>query len=146
VILSAMQNNGSPTPLFETDEDRTWFRVTLPIHQAFDPNVKHRVSNAIQVEQRLTQFLRNIVVNDQANDQAVILMARVLLLLQTDPHSKSELLEHIKLKNHNDNVKRYIEPLEINHIIAKTIPSRPKSPNQKYCLTEKGKSLLLEIK
>lgn len=30
-----MRNNGSPDPVFETDEDRTWFRVTLPIHPDF---------------------------------------------------------------------------------------------------------------
>ena len=24
-ILQAMQNNGSPAPIFESDEDRTWF-------------------------------------------------------------------------------------------------------------------------
>ena len=31
-ILRAMRNNGSPAPSFETDDDRTWFRVRLPVH------------------------------------------------------------------------------------------------------------------
>ena len=33
-ILRTMRNNGSPPPSFETDEDRTWFRVRVPAHAA----------------------------------------------------------------------------------------------------------------
>ena len=34
-IRNALQNNGSPEPLFETDEERTYFAVTLYIHPDF---------------------------------------------------------------------------------------------------------------
>ena len=34
-ILRAMRNNGSPTPIFETDDDRTWFLARLPMHEEF---------------------------------------------------------------------------------------------------------------
>ncbi len=32
-ILRAMQENGSPAPVFESDEDRTWFLVRLPVRE-----------------------------------------------------------------------------------------------------------------
>ena len=32
-ILRAMRQNGSPEPVFESDEDRTWFLVRLPVHE-----------------------------------------------------------------------------------------------------------------
>ena len=32
-ILRAMKKNGSPMPTFETDDERTYFLVKLPIHQ-----------------------------------------------------------------------------------------------------------------
>ena len=32
-ILRAMQQNGSPAPVFESDDDRTWFLVRLPVHE-----------------------------------------------------------------------------------------------------------------
>ena len=32
-IFRAMRQNGSPEPIFESDEDRTWFRVRLPVHE-----------------------------------------------------------------------------------------------------------------
>jgi ATP-dependent DNA helicase RecG len=34
-IRRAMKQNGSPEPLFDFDEERTWFQVTLPIHTSF---------------------------------------------------------------------------------------------------------------
>ena len=33
-IPSAMHENGSPPPVFESDDDRTWFLVRLPVHEA----------------------------------------------------------------------------------------------------------------
>ena len=38
-ILRAMRVNGSPPPRFETDDDRTWFRVRLPAHPSFSLGV-----------------------------------------------------------------------------------------------------------
>jgi len=34
-IYRAMETNGSPTPLFETDKNNSYFLATLPIHPAF---------------------------------------------------------------------------------------------------------------
>jgi ATP-dependent DNA helicase RecG len=35
-IKKVMKQNGSPEPLFETDDERSYFIVTLPIHKAFE--------------------------------------------------------------------------------------------------------------
>ena len=43
-IRNALRNNGSPDPLFETDEVRTYFTTTLYIHPDFDT---HQSSEAI---------------------------------------------------------------------------------------------------
>lgn len=32
-IFSKMAHNGSPKPIFETDEDRSYFLVRLPVHE-----------------------------------------------------------------------------------------------------------------
>ena len=34
-IFRAMEQNGSPSPRFDFDRSRTWFRATLPIHPAW---------------------------------------------------------------------------------------------------------------
>lgn len=36
-ILHAMRSNGSPDPVFETDSERLYFLVTLPVHPGFAP-------------------------------------------------------------------------------------------------------------
>lgn len=35
LIVTAMQQNGSDLPIFQTDENRSYFRVILPIHPVF---------------------------------------------------------------------------------------------------------------
>lgn len=35
-MRKAMYQNGSPEPVFDFDEERTWFQVTLPVHTAFE--------------------------------------------------------------------------------------------------------------
>lgn len=37
-LKKAMQRNGSPNPVFDFDEERTWFQVMLPIHPDFVKN------------------------------------------------------------------------------------------------------------
>ncbi len=39
-IRNALHNNGSPEPLFETDEERTYFSTTLYVHPDFEKNLK----------------------------------------------------------------------------------------------------------
>ena len=40
-MLRAMRNNGSTPPIFETDDDRTWFLVRLPVHEEFSRAEEH---------------------------------------------------------------------------------------------------------
>jgi len=35
-MRKAMHQNGSPEPVFDFDEERSWFQVTLPVHTAFE--------------------------------------------------------------------------------------------------------------
>lgn len=44
-IRNALKRNGSPEPLFETDEERTYFSVTLYIHPEFK---KHQTNDGIK--------------------------------------------------------------------------------------------------
>jgi ATP-dependent DNA helicase RecG len=74
-IIKIMRNNGSPDPIFETDEDRTWFRVTLPIHPDFiqiedelvnEPDVVENV-----VEKRLSLILKLMKENPAISKKAL---------------------------------------------------------------------------
>ena len=41
-ILKALSNNGSPAPLFETDDERSYFATTLFIHEGFKESLKNK--------------------------------------------------------------------------------------------------------
>lgn len=36
-VYNALRGNGSPDPIFETDENNSYFLATIPIHPAFNP-------------------------------------------------------------------------------------------------------------
>jgi len=47
MIKKAMQQNGSPDPDFETDDERSYFQVTLKIHPGFLP--ENNVSTSLEI-------------------------------------------------------------------------------------------------
>ncbi len=58
--------------------------------------------------------------------------------------SKKDLMRALHLKNEEHFRKSYLQPALKNGLIEMTIPDKPKSRNQRYRLTEKGKKILEE--
>jgi len=56
--------------------------------------------------------------------------------------SMDELMTFLSYKNRAQFRKLYINPLLNGELIKRTIPGKPKTPKQKYAITEKGKYLL----
>ncbi len=137
-----MKNNGSPIPSFETDDDRTWFRVTLPLHPAFAKANKNQQLGKIDDDQiRLADLVTDLVTNKRSNKG----FARILLLLYNAELTRGEIFKHLKLSNQTLNYKNYLEPLEKVGLIEKTFPGKPNNPQQKYKLTHKGRLLVEEV-
>jgi len=66
----------------------------------------------------------------------------LLRALKQGPKTRSEIMESMNLKDRKSLRENYINPaLEANYI-AMQYPDSPKHPNQKYYLTDLGKSLL----
>ena len=76
---------------------------------------------------------------DQLTDE------QIKILSFTDvSRSNNEIQEScLGLKRHNDNFKRYINPLLNMRLLARTVPRVPNSPIQKYFTTNKGYLFLL---
>lgn len=66
---------------------------------------------------------------------------RLLKAVQSD-RSRAELMKTLKLKDRMNFSKKYLEPALSAGFIEMTEPDSPKSPIQKYRLTEKGRRLL----
>lgn len=76
---------------------------------------------------------------DQATDQGIDQLIKALKFKDLD---KLELMKVLDLNHKPHFNDKYIKPLLEQDLIEMTIPDKPKSPNQKYRLTQKGKKLL----
>ena len=69
-----------------------------------------------------------------------------MLIACDKPVMIQELMTVMVLKNRSKFREKYVTPLLEEDILAMTIPDKPTSSRQHYCLTEKGKLLLADIR
>lgn len=162
-IRKALKENGSPEPFFDFDEDRTYFEVDFYIHPAFkddrsivvtDQTTKSATKSTTKSDESKNQRLGLFIVKEFPKviaDQYISLIQELLpqilniLNLARVPRKRSELLKGLGLKNHSDNVTRYIVPLLDTGLLSATIIDKPTSSNQKYYVTEKGERMLKQL-
>jgi len=113
-IRKVMNENGSPAPIFETDDEHNYFLTILPVHSEF----KEQEPTLSKIEMKILEFCRQ-------------------------PKSREEILGVIGLINHTKNYRKHIVPLVENGLLASSMPGKPTSPKQKYYTTEKGKKYLV---
>ena len=127
-IARALNNNQSPPAKFETDDLRSYFTTTLFVHSEF----------------RNSQPAPDVT--PQATPQATPQVLNLLKLFnETENLDTHEISKKLNLKDRKNLRKHYINPaLEIG-VIEYTIPEKPRSPKQKYRLTQPGKTVLAGI-
>jgi len=113
-ILEALKANGSSAPLFETDEDRSFFRVTFFVHETFAKNVTESVPQPIKRRRK-------------ADVKAAILEA-----LAAGPMASQDLAIIAGYSTHRSGAYlRIINELIDEGQIAFTNPDNPRDKNQK---------------
>lgn len=126
-ILRVMKANGSPEPVFETDDERSYFLIRLPVHQGGLVNkeavveVTPEVTEQVGTKQGLCKEQVDLL-------QCCIEEAPVTHLMQVAGHS-----------NRTKFRAAVLIPLLNLGLIEMTQPDSPCSPTQKYRLTDLGK-------
>jgi ATP-dependent DNA helicase RecG len=110
-IRKALEYNGSPKPVFKTDDERSYFLTVLRIH----PEAQVEA----QVELTGTQI-------------------DILSGCASGPMSKREIAEMLGHLTVSGNIKRAMTELMGNGLLGYTIPDKPRSKLQRYRTTEKG--------
>lgn len=153
-IQDELRKNGSEEATFETDEDRTYFLIDIPVHIGcesvfeFNKDGDMVVVNSNDRDNRLIDSnIKNNDrdsdrVGDRDNDRDSEHELSIIKLCVERPMSRREILNTFGLKYHHDNLKRYIQPLIDKEYIASTTPDKPTSKNNKYYTTSKGKERL----
>ena len=164
-ILRAMRGNGSPTPVFESDEDRTWFRVRLPVHEQVgleasgqdtdQVTVQDTVQDAgqdnlLEIKQK-TQETPQETIHDtihdtiQDTDQVTGLVHQLIAVLSGEM-GRNELQAALELVNRSHFVAAYLKPALEAGLIEMTLPDKPTSRRQRYRRTAAGQALAERIK
>ena len=131
IAIKAMDENGSPQPTFETDDDNSYFVATLPIHTQATSGVTSGVATPILTPE-VKEFL-----NKKAID---------LLDYCVTPRSRTEIQLRLQVKDAKHVRERYIYPLLSAKLIIMTDPEHPQSPNQRFKTTKFGISVSAENK
>lgn len=117
-ILRAIQKNGSPLPVFETDEDRTYFVTRFPIH----PRALQRITK----EGRAEAERAGTKSQHQSDNQP--LSTRICLYLgQTTDASISEISVHLGQKRVSGQLKVVLKDLLNQGNIEYKMPDKPRA-------------------
>ncbi|MDD3721911.1 MAG: KTSC domain-containing protein [Lutibacter sp.] len=155
IIYSSLGLNGSPPPLFETDDDRSYFLCTLAIHPLSkiilgqdeeqrrdqDKSLKIYTIDDLNTLLWLGKSLRRDQVEPKLLDDLETIYLKVLRYCEK-PKSRFSILEHIGLYNNTKNFNYYIKPLILAEWLKQTIPDKPTSKNQQYFTAALGSKLL----
>jgi len=121
-----MHNNGSPPPIFETDENRTWFRVRLPVREDSNNGITDHDT-------------------DHDTDHVSKPITKLLAILNEEL-SRSEIQAALRLKHRRHFTTVYLQPDLKSGLIEMTLPDKLKSRHQRYRRTPAGEALVRQIK
>ena len=161
-ILRAMKANGSPMPVFESDEDRTYYLVRFPVNPKavvevedstpqvtpqvapqVTPKVTHQVIPQVKEEVRgATQSTDPVGPMYVPGSPEVTPEVRRMLALIKGNMTRLEIQKGLGLIDEKHFREYYQQPGVQQGLIEMTIPGKPRSSKQKYRLTDKGKRVL----
>ena len=131
-ILKAMSENGSPAPVFETDEDRSYFLIRFPAH--------------LYASGKTGKTPGGREAHDEAHDRSAANLNPtercILNACGKGPRKASELIGVLGYKSRTGNFKRSLNRLLDLRVLKRTLRNTPRSRNQKYRLTELGEKML----
>jgi ATP-dependent DNA helicase RecG len=127
MVVYQWQALGHPQPEYENDRSRNVFEIRLPLAKG---HVTHRLTGEVAGE--VTRGVTGEVAGE----------VRHLLTVISGEMSRRRLQAAMKLKSEENFRQRYLSPALDAGFIELTIPGKPKSRNQEYRLTEKGRHLL----
>ena len=146
-ILRAMRDNGSPAPSFESDEDRTWFRVRLPVHEEFSraeaPNgEQHPRQDALQDKSLKSREEETSAEQDTEQDTEQV---GQLVLALTREMRRQQLQGLLRITHRPHFLEKYLNPALKAGFVERTLPDKPTSRNQRYRRTPAGEALARQL-
>ena len=124
---------GLRKPEFHQDEDFMVVMWRREVDGTEDGVASNQVSN--QASNQVSNQVEDIRLKLTSTQDRIITFC-------TSPRSAQEIMDEIGVTNQYNNRQRHIVSLVEMGVLAMTQPDSPKSPTQKYYLTELGRDLL----
>ena len=120
-----MRENGSPVPVFESDDDRTRFVVRLPVHERVrgEPTEQDTLQGTPQV-------------TGQGTGQVQLLVPAL-----THEMVRAQLQSTLRLAHRDHFTAAYLRPALEAGLIEMTLPDRPTNRTQRYRRTAAADAL-----
>lgn len=137
-IYHAMARNGSPTPKFEADESRYWFRVELLIHKGFRDKPRAKSDHGAAESGAASESSGDHVGTKSAPSRHQV---EILEKCREDT-GITALMELMQRKDRTKFRQQVLNPLLEAGWIEMTIPDKPRSSKQEYRITPQGRAVL----
>ena len=123
-IFRAMRQNGSREPIFESDEDRTWFLVRLPVHErASLTATEHENDHVTGQDTQKDNMLKRI---EKPHDTLQVTEhVECLITTLAGKMNRVQLQETMKLRDRSHFIYAYLEPVLNAGLIEMTLPDQP---------------------
>ena len=155
-IRNAMEANDSPPPIFETDDNHSFFLVTLPIHPEATRKITtkkksvslkdethqltketHQLTETRQNEdflekQELPKELKLKIDSLRRRPKNEEIKSIIYTLCSWKPLTAQQIAEFLNRKDKKHLVRQYLTPLVKDSLLKYVYPERGNSPNQAY--------------
>ena len=115
------------------------------ILNAYDKNIFKISENFLEICFPFSQDYLDTIQDTGHDTGQVTGQVKQILSVCESSKSKSKLMELLHLKGRDNFEKLYLKPALSLKLLGMIIPEKPKSRNQKYRLTEKGKQLKRQL-
>ncbi len=165
-MLRVLRENGSPAPIFETDDDRAALVLRLPVHPE-DLAVHAASTGGLNPPLSATGGVTGATNTPPVTSQDNILLAKLMEFFSDDlrggtpqvtpqvakvietllraaetERTRADLQRETGLADREYFSLHYLQPLLHAGLLELTLPEKPNSRLQKYRLTAKGRVLL----
>jgi ATP-dependent DNA helicase RecG len=117
LTLKVMAGNGSPAPVFESDDERSSFVIRLPAHPKAQAT--------------------SMAATDQVTGEVTGEVSKLLQVLDGQM-SRQQLQQALALKHEDHFRQTYLVPALEAGLVDMTLPGTPRSSKQRYRLTASG--------
>ena len=146
-IYQRLAQNGSPPPRLETNEERTYFLIEIPIHPEMLPSMTSTgVTDGV-----IGEVIDGVTVKatDEATVNTITLSdteLKILRLCLQKPVGRKDILTSLEHKSFSGNIKQALKRLKEIGLIDYTVEDKPSSKHQRYRITTEGKKALDYLK